>query len=479
MAGNVADYNRVDEFTIDKTIPEATIIYDNNHFLNEYYYDAARTATIDILEHNFDPNAIEIMVTADGETATVPHISAWSSNGDHNIATITFSADAEYTFDIAGLDLALNELEDYTPDHFVIDQTAPELEIFDIENQSANNGIVRPGIRYYDTNYDKDGTVIRMTGYHNGDVKMAGERRLEESGLELKLNDFEYVQEMDDIYTMQATVYDLAGNSSEEAMMFSVNRFGSVYTFDEETNALIGDHGRYYTNREQELVITETNVDTLEFKEITCNLNGKLTTLKEDQDYTVSLNGNEATWKQYTYTLKEDNFVEEGTYILTIYSEDRATNTSDNSSKGKKIEFVVDKTNPSVLISGVENNGQYRTNSREITLDIEDNIRLSQMVVKIDGRKTVYNAAQIQESDGKFVMTIGSADYWQKIEVIVTDAAGNEKSSEEMRVLVSANIFLQYFMNKPIFYGSLGGFAAIAALLWWFLAGKKNEKKGD
>lgn len=475
MAGNVADYNRVDEFTIDKTIPEATITYDNNQFLNEYYYDAARTATIDILEHNFDPTAIDIMVTADGGTAGVPHISAWSSNGDHNIATITFSADAEYTFDIAGLDLALNELEDYTPDHFVIDQTAPELEIFDIENMSANNGVVRPGIRYYDTNYDKDGTVIQMTGYHNGVVEMTGDRRLEANGLELKLNDFEYVQEMDDIYTMEATVYDLAGNSSEETVMFSVNRFGSVYTFDEKTDALIGDHGKYYTNKEQELVITETNVDTLEFKEITCNLNGKLATLKEGEDYTVSLNGNEATWKQYTYKLKEDNFKEEGTYILTIYSEDRATNTSDNSSKGKKIEFVVDKTNPSVLISGVENNGQYRTNSREMTLDIEDNVRLSEVAVTIDGTETVYDAAQIQEADGKFVMNIGSANHWQDIEIAVTDAAGNKEIPEEMRVLVTANIFVQYFMNKPVFYGSLGTLAATAALLWWFLVEKKNK----
>lgn len=475
MAGNAADYDRVDEFTIDKTIPVATITYDNNNFLNEYYYDAARTATIDILEHNFDPSAIEIMITADGGTAGIPPVSAWVSNGDHNIATVTFSADAEYTFDIAGLDLALNELEDYTPDHFVIDRTPPELEIFDIEHLSANNGVVRPGIRYHDTNYDKDGTVILMTGYHNGVVEMSGARKLEANGLELKLDDFPYVQELDDIYTMHAEAYDLAGNSSEATVMFSVNRFGSVYTFDEKTDALIGDNGKYYTNKEQELVITETNVDTLEFKEITCNLNGKLTTLKEGQDYTVSLNGNEATWKQYTYTIKEDNFVEEGTYILTIYSEDRATNTSDNSSKGKKVEFVVDKTNPSILISGIENNGQYRAGSREITLDIEDNIRLSKAVIIIDGAETVYDAAQIYEADGKFVLNIGSANHWQEIEAVVSDAAGNKEISEQMRVLVTANMFVQYFMNKPLFYGSLGTLAAITAFLWWFLAGRKRK----
>lgn len=472
MAGNVADYNRVDEFTIDKTIPVATVTYDNNHFLNEYYYDAARTATIDILEHNFDPGAIDVMITAEGDPAVVPGLSSWVSNGDHNIATVTFSADGEYTFDIAGLDLALNEMEDYTPDHFVVDQTAPELEIFDIEHMSANNSVVRPGIRYYDTNYDPEGTVILMTGYHNGVVEMTGARKLEPNGLELKLDDFAYEQKLDDLYTMNASVYDLAGNSSEETVMFSVNRFGSVYTFDEATDALIGDHGKYYTNKEQDLVITETNVDTLEFQEITCNLNGRLTTLEEGKNYLVSRNGNEATWKQYTYTVFAENFKEEGSYLLNIYSEDRATNPSDNRSKGKKIEFVVDKTSPRVLISGVEEHGQYRENSREMTVDIEDNVSLSRVSVFIDGVETVYDAKKIQEVEGKFVLEIGSANYWQEIQVVATDVAGNETVSEKMQVLVTSNALIQFLQNRALFYGSLAMLLDLEILAGWIILRK-------
>ena len=337
-----------------------------------------------------------------------------------------------------------------------MDLTAPELEIFDIEDRSANNGEVRPAVRYFDTNYDPEGTEIVMTGYHTGTVEMAGEKKLQENGMELKLHDFAYEPEMDDLYTMEATVYDLAGNSSEATVQFSVNRFGSVYTFDEATDALIGDRGRNYTNQEQELVITETNVDTLEFQEITCNLNGKLTTLKEGSDYGVSLNGNDSTWKQYTYTIGAHNFTEEGTYILTIYSEDRASNASDNNSKGKKVEFVVDKTKPGIIISGVENNGQYRANSREMTLNVEDNVRLSQVAVSIDGRETVFDAAKIYEADGTFVMDIGSTNHWQEIKVTVTDAAGNEETLDDLRVLVTANMLVQFYRNAKLFYGSLG-----------------------
>lgn len=476
MAGNLADYSRVDEFTIDKTAPVVRVSYDNHRFLNESYYNDVRTATIDILEHNFDPDAVNVMITAEGDAVTAPGISFWKSNGDHHIATVTFREDGEYTFDIEGLDLALNRTKDYAPDHFIVDRTAPEIEIFNIGHLSANKGAVRPGIRYRDTNFDPEGAGVIMTGYHNGGVKITGTRKENPKGLELRLDDFAYEHKLDDLYTMKASACDLAGNSCEKTVVFSVNRFGSVYTFDRATEALVGDRGKYYTNKGQELLITETNVDALEFKEITMNLNGKLTTLKEGTDYSVRLSGNDDTWKQYTYRIFGENFQEEGTYLLTIYSEDRAKNPSDNNSKGKKIEFVVDRTNPSLLISGAEDNGQYRENSRRITLDLEDNVRLLEAHLWIDGVETVLDEKKIREADGKPVIEIESANHWQEIRVVAADAAGNE-TEEKLRVLVTANMFVQYISNPSLIYGSLGILALTAVLAAGFLRRKKSEEK--
>lgn len=472
MAGNKADYSKVDEFTIDKTLPVMEVTYNNNEFLNEYYYNSSRTATIDILEHNFDPNGIQINVTADN-AAGGASISGWTRNGDHNIATVAFVNDAEYTLDIEGVDLANNELEDYEMDHFVVDQTVPELEIYDIENLSANKGEVRPGIRYFDTNYDAEGTVVIFKGYHNGEQEMEGDKSLQVNGLELKLHDIPHIQENDDVYTMEATVYDLAGNSSEASVMFSVNRFGSVYTFDEATKALVGEGGKYYTNEEQDIVIVETNVDTLEFKEITCNLNGKLSTLKEGEDFDVYLDGTEATWKQYTYRIFKENFEEEGTYIITTYSEDKATNTSDNNSKGKSVEFVVDKTNPSVIISGVEDGGQYREDKHEMTVDIEDNVRVAEMIVNINGVETRFNTAEINEVDGKITMDIESENQWQAIKVTVVDAAGNETVADELKVLVTANLFVQFVSNRIMLCSTLG-VVGTGTAAWWFILRKRK-----
>jgi hypothetical protein len=474
-AGNKAEYNRVDEFTIDQTKPVLDITYDNTQSTNDYYFANSRTATIDILEHNFDPALIEVAMTAEG--AAVPAISGWSRNGDHNLATVCFDADADYTFTISGTDQAENSLDAYEMDHFVIDQTAPELEFFDIEPMSANNDVVAPGIRYSDTNYDADRIVIRLSGYHNGEQEVTGNRSLTANEVKIHLEDFAHTQEMDDLYTLEAVVYDLAGNSSEERITFSVNRFGSVYTFDSSTELLAGENGTYYTKKEPRPVITETNVDTLQFREITCSWNGELRTLQEGVDYTVQESGSDVSWKQYTYTIDPKNFSKEGTYILSIYSEDRATNASDNSSKGKKIEFALDKTSPSILISGVENDGQYRENSREVTLDIQDNILLSEVDVTLEGKTTTYMASDLAKLDGRIVFTADSANYWQKMQVSARDAAGNEYTTGDIRFLITSNVLVQFYMNKVLFYGTIGAAVSIFPGAGWLFRLRRKRRE--
>lgn len=476
LAGNEETYDSEDAFTIDTTLPEYVVTYDNNSALNNHYYNEQRTATIDILEHNFDPASVTAAITKDNASAGLS-FSGWSKNGDHNVATVTFDADGEYTFGFTGMDLAGNEMEVYAQDHFVVDRTEPEIEIFDIENHSANNGSVRPGIRYNDTNYDAGATVVEMKGFHNGVIDMEGTTSVASTGVELKMDDFAYEPDMDDLYTMHATVYDLAGNSSEAEVTFSVNRFGSVYTFDEETDDLVGDNGMYYTNRERDIVVTETNVDTLGFQEITCNYNGELSTLIEGEDYSIKQSGVEAGWKQYTYTMRKSLFEREGAYTITIYSEDQAKNKSDNSAKGKKVEFVVDKTPPSVLVSGVEDDGQYREDAKTVTVDVEDNVRLANVVVNRDGVKETYTAEQIAQKDGRIELSIPSKNQWQTLAVTAYDAAENQFDFSEIRYLITANFLIQIYENKPLFYSIIAAVAVLLAALYLFFMAVRRKKK--
>lgn len=483
LAGNRAVYGQTDEFTIDRTAPELEVSWDNEDSRNGFYYGAVRTAFVTVREQNFDEELIHIEAAAEGdaENVSIPALSAWSHDGDRHMASIVFWEDGQYTLRAEGEDLAGNLSAVYEAEPFVIDQTPPQREIYGVLDSSANAGEVRPGIRYSDANYDPSGTEIFLTGYENGETEWKGSWIQLETGAELKMEDFPHIQEMDDMYTLRASVQDLAGNSSQAQILFSVNRFGSVYTLEAETEALAGKNGSFYTNQEQDIVLIETNVDTLEFREVICNHDGKLASLEEGRDYTVEERGESIGWKQYTYTIGKENFTEEGTYLLTIYSEDRADNASDTGSKGKTIEFAVDKTAPDILISGADDGGRYREGSREVTLDIQDNMQLWEVCVNLNGQKRIYTALELEESGGRIAFRIPGENRWQELTVTALDRAGNTARTETLRLLVTPNLLIQFLTNKPAFYTTAGILLILEGAVMWYLYARtkrgKNEKK--
>lgn len=466
LAGNQAEYSRVDAFTIDKTRPEMTVTYDNTQSIHDCYYADARTATIAITEHNFDVSRIEILVTTENG-APLPVISGFDSQGDSHIARIYFLEDGAYTFTISGSDRADNQMEGYTEERFLIDQTPPQLEILKVLDHSANRGVVAPMIRCQDANFDSEGVHLALEGYHNGRQKILEERTTLEDGVQIQLEDFSYTPQFDDLYVLRVIASDLAGNKQEKSITFSVNRFGSVYTFDSITEQLAGENGRYYTNQEPDIIVTETNVDTLEFQEITCNQNGKIHTMTEGVDYLLEEHNLETGWKQYVYTIGRHNFTEEGSYLLTFYSEDRAENTSDNQSKGKKIAFAIDKTSPSIVLSGIEENGQYQENNREILLDVQDNLLLQKVIVTLNETEYHYDAVELSKQDGRIRIVAGKGANWQTLCVTAFDAAGNQSSIDKIRFLVTSDLAVQFFRNPAMAGCFFGGVGIIISLGAW------------
>ncbi len=477
-ANNRSEYTVVDEFTIDRTVPVISVSFDNNNSLNGTYYSAPRTATITVNEHNFNGSELQaaIVATLQSQGISVPGVNGWASSGDIHTATIYFSADGDYSFTLNYTDLAGNAAQTYVQSQFTVDQTKPVVEIFDIVHKSANNGEVAPGVRYSDVNADVSGVSIKLHGAKHETVNVDGERTSIPNGQSIKMADFEHVKSVDDVYTLTATVTDMAGNVEEQSVTFSVNRFGSTYVYGKDTETFID---KYYNNKEEDIVVTEINVDTLLEGEISYGRDGNLVKLTKGTDYMVKESGTEVSWKSYEYTINAENFKEEGLYDVTLASKDRATNVMNNKVKELNIEFVIDKTAPTVVVTGIEED-TYRANHRDISIAVSDNVEVGTLDIYIDGETQTaepIKAEEIKENKGQIPFSIGASNHWQNVKAVAVDAAGNRAETEEIRVLVTPNIFYQILLNTPVLIGTIVVLILAVALIYYFLILGKRRKK--
>lgn len=466
LAGNKSNTEKLDEFTVDKTKPVIQVSYDNNSALNNNYYKEARTATITITEHNFNPGEVTVTTTAqlDGAAASAPGVSGWSGSGDTHVATVSYSADADYTFTISATDLASNVSDPYATESFTVDQTKPTVEITNIEDHSANNGEVAPVITLNDINFDSGKTVVHLTGANKGEVDTTGMYTSTASNKGQTLTFYNFKENMDDIYTLTAETTDKAGNQYSTSKIFSVNRDGSTYMYDTYTEELIKNG---YTNDPKNLVVSEINVDTLTFQELTVSENGTQKTLEQNKDFEVSESGSDVSWKEYKYTINASNFENEGDYNVSIYSEDRATNVTTNTAKSKDILFAVDKTSPVISLANIEDGGRYKVESQKFTANVDDNMALDKVEYYVDDElKQTFDADEISANGGSLELSVDSSSTFQNVSVKAYDKANNEATTASVDVLVSANTWVQFYNNKPAFYGTIGGgVAAVAAAI--------------
>ncbi len=480
LAKNAADKFAQHAFTIDKTMPTVTVTYDNNSALNGNYYKADRTATITIVEHNFDSARVNVIGTAtdNGTNLSFPATSSWTDNGDTHIATINYSFDSQFTFDIEFSDMAGNPIADYTAEEFFVDKTAPTLEISGVEDKSANNGTVAPIVTYTDTNFNKDAVTIELNGVNNGKVNYAASTKDIDNGQEYAYADFDKVQEVDDIYTLSATLTDKAGNETKKEIMFSANRFGSVYTFDTYLKNIEGK----YTNAEQDVVFTETNVDTLDHESILLKLfkDGTPTDLKEGQDYTVAHTGGDGKWSQYEYVVSKELFANDGKYRMTVYSKDRAGNVNENIEESKKAEisFGIDKTKPVIVPIDFESGKQYPVEVKTVKAEIKDNLVLENVKIYL-GEEKAENEIKYTVDGETYTFDIPQSNEKQTVLFVATDAASNEYKLSVEDFLVSTNIFVRWYNNTPLFIGSIIGVVVLAVGLAAFLIFGKKKKKDD
>ncbi len=472
-AGNESGALPEETFTVDQTLPVIQVSYDNMESQNGFYYKEARNAVITVREHNF--NSAHVQLSVSSPDGVVKNPSPWRNNGtDLYVCEIPFDVDGDYSFDISCVDLAGNAAEAYAGDRFVIDLTAPRLEISGIQDQSANNGIVAPVITCSDKNFDAQELEIYVTGVNHGPVETEYSSTPTPEGQTIELADFAHVPEMDDLYTLEASVTDKAGNITAESIWFSVNRFGSVYVFGEDTQSVID---QYYVNQGPGLTVTEINVDTLEHQEISYSCDGNVRVLRQNEDYLIRESGDTFAWKEYHYEIPGSNFDSEGVYVVTLQSVDQATNDTTNRLKEMNIEFVVDKTSPSVVTGGIEDGGSYAETGRILSVDAVDNIYLEGVEIYLNGALAAsYDEGQLAESYGRVEYEIREMGNTQTVYILARDAAGNVTQTQPIRFLISSNAFIRWFYNRPLFIGSIAGTCMISGGTFALRIRRKGRK---
>ncbi len=473
LAANKAADVAQHKFTIDQTNPVVSVSYDNMSALNGNYYKADRIATITIVEHNFDASRVNVIGTAsdNGAAVSFPVTSAWSDNGNTHTATIHYSADAKYRFDIEFNDKAGNSIADYTPEEFYVDKTAPKLEIGGVADKSANNDVVAPTITFTDTNFNANAVKFVLMGVRNGEVVYSSSSEAITNGQRVTFADFERTRKVDDIYVLTATTTDMAGNETTGSISFSANRFGSVYEL-----ATIGSLIGKYLQSEEDIVFTETNVDSLKKGETKIKLtkNGTPKDLVEGTDYTITVTGGNGQWSQYKYTINKTLFADDGRYSISVYSVDAAGNINENidETKEAEISFGIDKTSPVIVPVDFESGVQYPVEVKKASVEVKDNLVLEGVKIYLNGTEVKY------ENEGEtYTFDIPEKNEKQNVKIVAVDAAGNEHTLSVENFLVSTNLFVRWFNNTPLFIGSIVGVILLCAVII-FLVIYKRRKSG-
>lgn len=465
MTGRLAQVARED-FVVDTAAPRIMVEFDNNDVANGMYYKAPRTATVTVDERNFD--AAQSGVTAwakdaSGAAVGAPAASAWCERESRAVqdAVISFTDELHYGFTVQATDLAGNAAEVFEEPEFVIDLTAPALAISGVEHHAAYADAVQPSISYADVNFDPLFATYELVGASQGNVYApAGEKELPGQKT-VHYEDFEHVLERDDVYTLTARVDDLAGNSAEQAVTFSVNRFGSTYYFANPGSDVAGK----FLAAPQGVDIVEVNVSGLDTGRTHAELvhDSRTQALKAGADYEL-VNGSTGGWSATTYRFGQQLFDEDGFYRILLTSRDRAGNLSQNTMDGKnatrdgafEVKFAVDTTSPVAGLAGIGSRGVYLDPHKQVHVDAHDNVELASVALTVDGRDVqAWDAADL----------VNGAPTWQlpadaephTYELAVTDRAGNTAYARYEDVVVTGD-WISFILNTPrLLFGTVGG----------------------
>lgn len=452
-------------FTIDKTAPKIHVALNlNDRVKNKKYFNATRTATVTVTEHNFNAKAFEnqLKATLNGKGIAVPSVSAFrQENGtDRWTATVTFVADGDYVLNFKTTDKAGNSYKTVAGDFsgaaaqdFTIDKTAPQLTIGGITTNTAYKKVPTIVAKEADNNastitssvvgtcFDSQSKMAKRT------VKVSAKNSGQLTADHQLQNTVTYTAvEQDGYYIVTAQCVDMAGNQSQvQRKVFTKNEKGAVYVVSDDLAALNNGYANKTAVAKQSLVVTEYSPTEIQSPEYYININGK----KKDGLVTMEKGQHHAgEWYVNTYTISSKDILAEGKYALYIKSTtklDGKNTVVNNSSENKdlhrlNIQFTIDNTNPYVRITGLEKHLYSNTKVQTVTFSVSES-NLASIVIHMtrDGQALdplVWDHAQDKKHPNGWTVENGIAVVQVQLEngksdltFEITDLAGNKCST--------------------------------------------------
>ncbi|MDO5522063.1 MAG: Ig-like domain-containing protein, partial [bacterium] len=440
--GNEAETSQTETFTIDQTRPELEVIMPSPAYkeASVNYYNTSTKVRINIEEDNFDFSNVQVSGTAtnEGKQIPFPKLEIISSSRKQYNLEIEFMDQGSYTFSIAYVDQAGNALEKQEAIHLVIDKVSPEIKITGVKDEMSYNGDFLPEITCTDGNFTNSGTNVKLYDAMGKEIDITPVKVKATNGVTYRLDCFPKKKEYDKIYKLVVSSTDKASNVTAKEIHFSINRFGSTYSF---SDSLLNVSGKYVKD-EFDLIVTEINVNKLSKENTVVRLicNDMVKDLVRDQDYSVTESGGKGTWYEYQYKISSQLIKEDGKYSLAIYSKDEAGNINENTDEGKKAEiwFGIDRTAPRIVPINVAAGSTYNETRRAVKISVEDNLVLDGAKIYVNDQEVSYSLDQDQ-----YVIQVDSSNSAQNIKIVARDQAGNEATKEIRKIFITTNLFVR------------------------------------
>lgn len=405
-SNNQMESYQSETITIDTIKPVIDVEYQNTNLIDtvedrdgndRQYFDDTQTAVVTINEHNFNSEDVNFAIVAKDVTGKELDASAlntkseWRTgeNDDIHIITITYPGDANYTFDVDCSDLATNQSDDYAPDYFTVDKTAPTDLTVSYSTSVLDTILESLSFGFYNAKMTVTLTANDITsGVHNfkySYLNAAGVSTVNAELIDQAIDaaDIEYSKDgltatatfeipkmvlgNDNQFngTVEFTAYDRADNETNQKDTKRIVVDNIAPTATVQYNTPVNEAGgiSYYDgNINATVTITEANFYANDVQVMVAKDGGA------PYAVTPSWTDNSVDTHTGTFTLTED-----GDYIITINYRDKSTNQMQTYTSNQ-LTIDTDIQDPTYSINGVAktNEGGAYKNDATVAFSFED-----------------------------------------------------------------------------------------------------------